>query len=224
MSIFSFRRTVRTLRATLHALMLAALLAGLIPPPLVTSVADWSGIEPLAELADALPQPAVALAAGTISGTTFRDFNYNGQLDGGEPGIDGVAVAVFDGSGASCPATTAGGGTYSVDTATCGSLTAGPYRVEFTLPTDGSLDFLEPAIAGATTVQFVADGGATVDAGFQDPARYAQANPRVAIAENRAGSNDNLYQPAGILSELYDEANSRNSGRTDATNVEVGAT
>ena len=129
------------------ALMLASLLAGLIPPPLVGSVAP--------SLAALLPDVPVANAAGTITGTVFNDRNDNGVFDAGEVGINGVFVTVYDGPGQSCQVTTASGGTYSVNTTTCGSLSAGPYRVEFTLP--ASLSYLQPTAVGAsnaTTVRF----------------------------------------------------------------------
>ncbi|MCB0114230.1 MAG: carboxypeptidase regulatory-like domain-containing protein, partial [Caldilineaceae bacterium] len=64
----------------------------------------------------------------------------------------------------------------------------GPYRIEFTLPGE-LVDFMRPGAAGATTVQFVADGGATnVDVGFNNPGQYApDENLPIAIAEHTSG-------------------------------------
>ena len=57
----------------------------------------------------------VAMAAGTISGTVYRDFNLNGLRDSGEVGVAGVTVSAFDSAGASQgTATTGADGTYSL--------------------------------------------------------------------------------------------------------------
>ncbi|HRE29662.1 MAG TPA: SdrD B-like domain-containing protein, partial [Anaerolineales bacterium] len=122
---------------------------------------------------EALP---VAQAAGTITGTVYRDFNLNGLRETGEVGVAGVTVSAFDSGGASQgTATTGADGTYAL--AAGGT---GPYRVEFTTIPEP----YRPGPNGAnngTTVQFVPDGGASgVDLGVNDPAEYCQSLPFIA--------------------------------------------
>ncbi len=119
----------------------------------------------------ASPARPVAPASGVYTGTAFRDYNANGLRDVGEPGIQGVLVNMFDGAGVNRGSgTTNSSGAYSFNAAG-----TGPYRIEFTL--SPALSFLYPGAAGGTTVQFVPDGGATADVGFNNPADYSQSNP-----------------------------------------------
>ncbi|MCB9147385.1 MAG: DUF11 domain-containing protein [Caldilineaceae bacterium] len=214
-------------RVFIHALLMAALLAGLIPPPLVSSLLNQTLPQDIAPSVDrvidnVIPEPAIALAAGAISGAVFEDTNLNGLLTSGEPGLGAVTVTVFDAAGATCVASTSAAGTYSINTATCGSLAAGPYRVEFTLP--ASLNYLEPSIAGGTTVQFVNDGGGTANAGFHDPADYCGNNPSLATScyRNGSGSADVLYSWDYTYSGLI-SAN-RPAPTREADNTQIGAT
>lgn len=115
--------------------------------------------------------------AGSISGTVFRDFDNDGVMDGTEPGISGVTVTAVDNLGNTTTTTTGNAGTYT--TAVLAGTSA---RIEFTLPTDGSLDFLSPSAAGGTTVQFVdiSAGNATnINAGFLNPAQYSVTAPQI---------------------------------------------
>ena len=70
-----------------------------------------------------------------------------------EPGIPGVMITAYDVNNAVAGTTTSGStGAYSFNaTGTSG------FRVEFTLPADGSLDFLQPGKSGQTTVRLRAD-------------------------------------------------------------------
>ena len=152
-----------------------ALLAGLIPPPLVTHVAP----RPLDSLADILPEPSIAYAAGNVTGTVFRDYDNSGARTAAtKPGIAGITVTAYDTSGtASGNATTAGDGSYSITTTG-----TGPYRIEFTnLPS-----YLAPSVHGpdsGTTVQFVPDGNsAAVDLALHNPAEYCQADPYYGVS------------------------------------------
>lgn len=126
-----------------------------------------------------------AKAGGTISGAVYVDYNMNGvrnstgvspdyAVDGG---MSNVVVTVFAPNGASKTATTAANGTYSINTSAAPALPAGPYRVEFTnLPTG----YFPSAIGtnNATTIRFVAEGGATnVDLGIVTPKEYCQNFP-----------------------------------------------
>ena len=113
-------------------------------------------------------------SATEVSGMVFLDGDEDATLDNGEPGLDGVDVTLFDSDGDFCTTASTSGGEYGIETTFCTSndgngLNAGPYRIEYTLPGNGSLDHLEPTIAGGTTVQFV-NAGDIVDVGFIDPA------------------------------------------------------
>ncbi|MEM6529700.1 MAG: SdrD B-like domain-containing protein, partial [Chloroflexota bacterium] len=126
-------------------------------------------------------------AAGAISGTVFRDFNANAVQDLNEPPIEGIEVVGTDELGNIETATTDATGGY-----TLGVLPGDSARVEFLLPADGSLDFLQPgagslagADSGLSTVQFVdisAGDVAGVDVGFNNPSQYCQANPDLIVA------------------------------------------
>ena len=196
------------------ALMIAALLGGLIPPPLIrytaANFAELTGLQTLSNLEASLPEPATALAAGTISGNVFLDSDLSGSQNGGEGGIAGAIATVYDADGDFCSDTTNGSGAYSVNTGNCTSdagdgLIAGPYRVEFTLPP--SLNYLDPSEAGGTTVQFVNDGGGTANVGFHNPADFCDNDPDLATAcyINGTGSGDVLvswdYDNSGLISQ-----------------------
>ncbi|MCB0141684.1 MAG: hypothetical protein KDE50_17390, partial [Caldilineaceae bacterium] len=175
-------------RRLFNAFMIVALVTGLIPPPsmsrVATSVLPARLVQTAKLMKALLPEMPVAQAAGTVNGAAFRDYNANGIQDANEPGIEGVIVTLYDDAGAvQGTGATAGNGAYSI--AASGT---GPYRVEFALPTDGSLDFLEPGAAGGTTVQFVPDGGATANVGFNNPGQYAPSDPQDLAAAVHSGS------------------------------------
>ncbi|MBI1295465.1 hypothetical protein GC175_10975, partial [bacterium] len=142
-----------------------------------------------------------AAAAGTYNGTAFRDFNADGVQSTQEPGLAGVVVTLYDNAGnVAGTAITDANGDYSIS-----ATGTGPYRVEFTLPGDPAntpgelIDFMRPGAAGGTTVQFVLDGGATVDVGFNNPGQYApdEALP-IAIAEHSSGFRRFINNPPNI--------------------------
>ncbi|MEA3337075.1 MAG: GEVED domain-containing protein [Chloroflexota bacterium] len=145
--------------------------------------------------------PAREPQAGEISGTAFRDYNANGLHDTtastsgafDEPGLPNAVVTAYDTTGAPAGSTTSiADGSYSLDVPAGAS-----YRVEFTLPTDGSMAYLHPGAAGPTTVQFVSvpiDGTlSNVNAGFNNPADYCQAEPPLITAKTSVGSR--TYMP-----------------------------
>ena len=142
--------------------------------------------------------------AGSVSGNVFRDYNANGIDDGlNEPGIGGVVITATDNIGTVVTTTTSADGSY-----TTSILPGASARVEFALPGDGSLDFLQPGAAGNTTVQFVdiSAGSATnVDVGFNNPAQYCEANPYMAVPSYFWGTSSTLdgiarfsYNDSGI--------------------------
>ena len=165
----------------------------------------------LAILVSAGPTPPVAAAplAGTISGTVFRDFDNDGTRDTYEPGIANITVTATDNLGNTATTTTAGDGTYTTT-----SLAGSRARVEFSLPTNGSLNFLQPSVAGATTVQFIdisAGNVTNINTGFFNPSDYYGATPRLATTIFRRGDNtdqtdstldDYLYTAAGTFGSV----------------------
>lgn len=153
-----------------------------------------------------------ALAAGTYSGTAFRDFNGNGTQDTLEPVIAAVGVALYNAAGASCSTTTNASGVWSIDTATCvgGGLSgaSGGYRVEFSPPAGAT--YLQNGVynpaAGASqsSVRFVADNGVTnINMAYQNPAQYSQDNPPVTVPFFQNASAIGKITPSNPLQVGY---------------------
>ncbi len=123
---------------------------------------------------------AAACTGGGISGVTFRDYNANGAQDALEPGLAGIVVTAYDVAGNVISCESTADGTYSLD-----PVGAYPVRLEFTLPSDGSLNFLKPGAAGSashTSVTFVTAPTANVNTGFSNPADFCGANPAPTLA------------------------------------------
>ncbi|MEM7132887.1 MAG: SdrD B-like domain-containing protein [Chloroflexota bacterium] len=131
---------------------------------------------------------------GAITGVAFQDMDTDGQLDSSEPGLAGIDVYAIDQNGTVTTTTTITGGSYAISPSA--GLT-GTVRIEFTLPTDGSLDHLEPTVAGRTTVQFVdVSSGATANIGFHDPSDFCDNDPLIAIACYENGNGVGNGNPA----------------------------
>ncbi|MEM7128150.1 MAG: SdrD B-like domain-containing protein [Chloroflexota bacterium] len=157
-------------------------------------------------------------STGEIYGTAFFDANLNGIQDNAEAGISDINVTAVDANGTSTTVTTAVSGAFTV---TAGVGLLGMVRVEFTLPTDGSLDHLAPTVAGETTVQFidVTNGVLFVDAGFYIPDEYCQENPQIATSCYALGATNNAQVSSeaavlefttisGVLGNGWPETNS----------------
>ena len=137
-----------------------------------------------------------AAAAGTITGTVFRDYNTNGQMDtaGGtgvavDTGVAGVTVKGYDSTGALVgTATTAAAGTYSL--AVSGEASSA-IRVEFSgFPTGyqpSAKGTGASGVQGGTTVQFVTRTSTGVNLGIQVPEEHSQSNPPLVTPIQRAG-------------------------------------
>ena len=113
-----------------------------------------------------------------VTGVVFRDYNFNGVRDPLEVGISGIVVTAYDSDGGSTACTTTPDGTYGLDPSG-----AYPLRLEYTLPADGSLAFLQPGVAGndsRTTVTFVNGPSSGVTIAFSNPRDYCQSNPQLA--------------------------------------------
>ena len=163
---------------------------------------------------------AAACAGSAVTGTVFRDYNANGARDALEPGIGGIVVTATSANGGSVSCTTTAAGAYGIDPAG-GFPGSFPARIEFTLPTDGSLAFLAAGPAGAgsrTTVTFVASPSTGVDVGFANPSEYcgAAATPDLIAACPAFGEqNDNpsgLFRGAPVLYKFPYTAGSSNLG------------
>ena len=145
------------------------------------------------------------VALADITGNVFRDYNNNGVDDGvGEQGIPNLVVIAYNSSGGQAASSTTDAlGDYTL------GLGAGDYRIEFTLPTDGSLDFLRPSVAPGSSVQF-ASNGASVNAGFNSPALFSDLSPNLVTNLYTVGPAPGNSNPTIIRFE-YD------SGCEDAT-------
>lgn len=184
-----------------------------------------------------------AFAAGTYSGTVFRDYNANGVKDTREPGIGGVTVTLYDSTNVARGTTTsfqyvcaganspAGLGCTAALTPALGSWSiaatgTGPYRVEFTtLPAYMQNGAHSVAAGGnATAIQFVADGGATnVNFGVNDPGQYVSStNPTLATTELVAGSHTGITT-AAVVSYPYNSTGTT-APTTESQHQQVGAT
>lgn len=123
---------------------------------------------------------AAACTGSGITGVTFRDYNANGLQDALEPGLSGIVVTAYDAANGVSSCESTADGTYGIDPV--GSY---PVRLEFTLPMDGSLNFLQPGAAGSisrTNVTFVSTPTANVNTGFSNPADFCGANPAPTLA------------------------------------------
>jgi hypothetical protein len=114
-----------------------------------------------------------AVAAETISGVVFRDFNADGTRDTREPGVAGVAVTAYDAAGtAVVSATTDSTGAYTLTGLSDGT----QYRLEVT----GLPGYLQPGPVGAdcnTTVVFVTSPAMEADVGLTSPGEYCESDP-----------------------------------------------
>ncbi len=158
--------------------------------------------------------------AGTISGTVFNDSNGNGVLNGGEIGVGNVKVTATDNLGNMAMTTSAADGSYSV-----GPLAGANARVEFTLPTDGSLNYLKQSFAGPTSVQFVSFAGnvTSVNMPFWNPNDYCQNNPTLLTPcyTNGASTNGTVSGEGVLIGLNYNGT----GGKTAlATAGQIGAT
>ena len=159
---------------------------------------------------------AAACAGSGITGAVFRDYNANGIRDALEPGVSGIVVTAYAvGGTASCESTA--NGAYGID-----PVGAYPVRLEFTLPADGSLNFLQPGAAGGnsrTSVTFVDGPTTAVDVGFSSPADFCGATPSPTLATSCFVFGEQNDNPDGVNKD-HDVVVSfpYTSGSTDLTN------
>jgi len=138
---------------------------------------------------------AAACTGSEITGILFRDYNANGVQDALEPGISGIVVTAYGTTGGTASCESTADGSYGIDPTTY------PARLEFTLPTDGTLDFLKPGAAGSnsqTSVTFVTGPTANVDVGFSNPADFCGANPAPTLATSCFVFGEQNDNPDGV--------------------------
>lgn len=118
--------------------------------------------------------------ATSIGNFVWEDLNGDGFQDAGEPGIDGVLITLLDGVGGAAVDTdgvpvptqnTAGGGAYVF-----GNLPHGDYIVQFSLPTNGGLDWFATAFDG-NVPDFANDSDADPTNSFQSPVYTTEDTP-----------------------------------------------
>ncbi|MEL6973395.1 MAG: SdrD B-like domain-containing protein, partial [Bacteroidota bacterium] len=140
--------------------------------------------------------------AGDIGGTVFQDAENDGAKVG-NPGQSGVVVQAFDCAGdevAGSPVTTDNNGEWTITGLTPNET----YRVEFSLPTDNSLNYLQPSLEGTdngTNVQFVTPmtSDCSVDYGLFDPSYCTTPAPSLIIPCYLNGD------PLPVSNTAYDE-------------------
>jgi hypothetical protein len=142
---------------------------------------------------------AAACTGGAITGLAFRDYNANGTREAAEPGIVGIVVTAYDAAGTTASCETTADGSYGIN-----PVGAYPVRLEFTLPADGSLNFLKPGAAGAnsrTNVTFINGPTANVDVGFSNPADFCGATPSPNLVTSCMVFGEQNDNPAGVNKE-----------------------
>ncbi len=126
--------------------------------------------------------------AAAVTGSTFRDANGNGVLDGKETLLPGITVNAYDASGSLC-GTTISTGTTSPNYSLSGC--TGPLRIEFVIPDAGTNvcantgnDFTS---TGVSSVQFVSDGASNVNFGVLSSDYYSSGtNPKMISSQLHA--------------------------------------
>ncbi len=134
-----------------------------------------------------------ASANVTISGETFNDLNGNGQLEGGEPGLPGWTVDLFDtATGALVAETTSGaGGQYSF---------TNTYPGSYTIAEKVQAGWIQTAPAAPGTYSVFAFDGGTL-----------------------TGKNFGNFQPVSVSGNVYNDLNGdgQNEGEPGLQNWEV---
>ena len=117
-------------------------------------------------------------AGGGVRGAVFQDNDTDGQIDAGEPGVEGIIVTAVDASGTMTTTTTDPEGKFIFlnsglegETRITFDLPSASVQGSFTIMNNGPLDHLTSSVLGGnnrTAVQFahVGDGWTVATAGF----------------------------------------------------------
>jgi len=214
--------------------------------PRLLRLAVTALIVPTVVVAVALsPWSSVTSVTGTVSGRVYQDFASNGTYDttvsGGvayDRGLEGVTVTAYDSTGAVVgTATTAANGTYTL---TATNAATADVRVEFSLPTTGTLSRFESSFLGsdnASTIQFVTVPATDVDLGLNLPGEYCQNNPHIGVSRlcnlNRGATTDSPtifitrynggpYTAANGFSTVYTDWTANTAGTMSQTEAILG--
>jgi len=161
---------------------------------------------------------------GAIGDLVWGDANANGRQDGGEPGISGVTVELYDAADlttALLSTTTNASGTYSF-----ANLDPGNYKVKFILPsgykstlknqgnTTGDSDRDEATGLSGTVVLSSGETDNTIDAGF-----YLGEIGDLVWHDRNANGVQDAGEPgiSGVTVKLYDAADLTTALRTTTT-------
>ncbi len=121
-----------------------------------------------------------------ITGTIFRDLNYDGIQNGLELGEAGITVTAYDDTGFVVSAVTDANGNYVLS----GLVAATHYRVEVSAP---SYLYASTSIGVNHPLVSIVTAPTTHNVGIQNAAQYCQANPDFIMSrftkEERAGAN-----------------------------------
>ncbi len=132
---------------------------------------------------------------GDISGVVYKDFDLNGEMNGGDTGVSGVTVIAICSDGGRYETTTNKDGNYTLSGMTEGS----ECRVEAD-PSSVGLGSAPNAKGSAPLVDMVPDGS-THNISTGSPATYCQESPDVILASTPGwftDDDDNRLSPEGF--------------------------
>lgn len=177
-------------------------------------------------------------AAGTITGTVFRDYNGNGTrqtsattlyTDYNEPAVEGVTVNGYDSTGALVGTTTsAANGNYSLSHTGSGQI-----RVEFLIPSATQPLTLGNTYSGSngntygSAVQFVTENQASVNFAVNNPKDYyTSADPTLSVIRISPHENNyvNTQNNPSLLTFPYSSIGTAPTLTTLSTHLDTGAT
>ena len=121
------------------------------------------------------------------SGKVFQDFNGNGTLDTGEPGVKGIIISSFTAANSLlATATSDGNGNYTLSPA---AASGQPVRIEFEIP--ASMNFYQPSTSGkayGSNIQFVTGNASNINFAVLNPAKYTEGNPFITTPLHQKGN------------------------------------
>lgn len=169
----------------------------------------------------------------SLSGVVFRDFNGNGTKDNtasfNEPFVSGITVKVYNAINAQVgpTKTTDASGAFSFSTAEISNGTA--VRVEFSGLGTGDYSSFTGTL-NSSNVQFVTTGaGVTANYAINAPDDYwnntTEANPVLAVAKNKRGRYDGVYNGYASIIQVNNNTQSTTPPASSAdVTVDTGQT
>jgi hypothetical protein len=121
------------------------------------------------------------------SGKVFHDYDGNGTLNTGEPGVSGIIVRSYTATNALlATATSNAAGNYTLSPA---ASSGQKIRIEFEIP--ASKNYFKPSLSGSaygSNVQFITGNVANVNFAVLNPAKYTSGNPYIATPMHVKGN------------------------------------